>query len=112
MKKSRHDRHCPPFIRLGKELLFKRPEWWDLSHAAKNLYLLLKGKFNGQNNGAIRLSYAEIQRLQIRSLRTHKDIARAFCELEKKGWIRREKKGGLIRFVNEYRLLSEFDCFV
>jgi len=111
MKKGRRDQHCPPFVRLGKELLFNRREWWDLSPRAHNLYLLLKGKFNGQNNGKLKLYYSEVQKLEIRGLKSPESISRGFAELERKGWIARAKIGGLHRFVNEYGLTGRFDCF-
>lgn len=112
MKKGRRKRHCRPFIGLAKELLFQRHEWWDLSPAAKNIYMLLKGKYNGSNNGKIRLSYVEIRRLKIRGLKSKKSISRAFHELERAGWVKRESIGGLYRHINEYTLTAQFDRFV
>lgn len=111
MKKRRRNRSSPPFVGLKKELLLKQREWWDLSHGAKNLYLLLKCKYNGSNNGQIKLYYAEIQKLKIRSLKSPKDISQAFAELERKGWIERTTFGGLHRHRCEYRLTARFDTY-
>jgi len=109
MKKGRRDRSCPPFVALSKDLLLKRHEFWDLSPAARDLYLLLKSRYTGANNGTIRLYYSEIKKLKISGLRGDKVISRAFFELEAEGWILRTKIGGLHRFINEYRLSGKHD---
>lgn len=109
MKKSKRDTYCPPFVGIGKDLLLKRPEWWQLSHGGRDIYLLLKAKYNGSNNGKIRLSYVEILKKRISGLRSAKAIARTFRELESEKWIERTKIGGLHRFTNEYRLLGTYD---
>ena len=112
MRKSKRDRPCPPFVRLEKGLILKRREWWDLSTRARSVYLLVKAKYNGANNGAIRLYYSESRKLQIRGLKSPKDISRAFAELEREGWIRRTRFGGLYRFVCEYGLTGRFDTLL
>ncbi len=40
--------------------MLKSKEWKGLSASAKLFYIYLKGKYNGQNNGEIRLYYSEL----------------------------------------------------
>lgn len=112
MRKGRRDYARLPFIMLAKEMLFKCPEWCALSSGARDVYLLLKGKYNGSNNGQIRLYYTDIKKLKISGLRSDKAISRAFHELESGGWTERTKLGGLHRFINEYRLTAKYDRFI
>lgn len=107
MKKGKRDKWSPPFVRMEKRLLLKDENWHQLSQGAKVLYLILKSKYNGQNNGQIRLHYSELQNM--RGFRSPRAIAAAFKELEQDEWIERTKKGGLFRYVNEYRLTGKFD---
>jgi len=100
---------CEPFVRLSKELLFRGPEWWTLRPGARDVYLLLKAKYNGSNNGSIRLYYSEIRRRAISGLRSDKAISSAFKELERVGWIERTQHGGLYRHINDYRLTGKHD---
>jgi len=97
----------PPFVRMEKRLFLRDENWRQLSQGAKVLYMIIKSKYNGQNNGKIRLHYSEVQ--DIRGFRSHRVIAAAFKELEQKKWIKRTKLGGLYRYVNEYELTGEFD---
>jgi len=109
MRKGKRDRYCPPFVALSKELILRTPEWWALSHGARDIYLLLKAKHNGSNNGRICLYYAEVLNKRIAGLRSPKAISAAFRELEDNKWIKRTKIGGLYRFKNEYALLWTYD---
>jgi hypothetical protein len=109
MKKGKRDQRSPPFVRLAKELLFKHHEWWSLRPGARDIYLLLKAKYNGSNNGSIRLYYSEIRERKICGLRSSKAISSAFRELERAGWIERTRLGGLYRHLNDYRLTGKHD---
>lgn len=88
-------------------MLLKCQEWKDLRPAAKIIYIYIKSKYNGANNGKIRLHYSELK--GIKGFGSQSSISRAIKELEKEGWIKRTKCGGLHRYFNEYELTGIFD---
>ena len=95
------------FVMVGRGMLLRCQEWKDLSPAAKIIYLYIKAKYNGSNNGQIRLYYSELK--GINGLSSPSTISKAFKELEAKGWIERTKIGGCYRYFNEYKLTGKFD---
>ncbi|MBI2094934.1 MAG: hypothetical protein HYT89_02065 [Candidatus Omnitrophica bacterium] len=97
----------PPFVPLDKRMLLHSPEWRDLGSSAKVLYMQIKAKHTGSNNGQIRLYYSELK-----GMMADKTISRAFKQLEAKGWICREKIGGEHRWVNDIRLTGKYDATV
>jgi len=107
MSKKRRRKKVHSFIWLSRRLLLKDENWRGLSPAAKLLYIYLKSKFNGSNNGQIKLHYSELQ--TIRGFKNPNVIASAFKELEAKEWINRRKVGGLYRYQNEYKLTGKYD---
>lgn len=107
MKKGKRDFYNQPFVPLGKEMLFKCEEWKEFSPAARDIYIMLKAKYNRKNNGEIRLHYSELKK--IKGLRNQRTISRGFKELEEKGWITRSKEGGLYRVSTEYTLTGKHD---
>lgn len=88
----------------------KDENWKQLSPGSKILYLYLKSKYNGSNNGQIRLHYSELQ--DVRGFKNPRAISSAFKELEEKEWIKRSKIGGLHRYFNEYELTGRFDALL
>jgi len=86
--------------------MLKNPAWRSgLSSSAKVLYIHLKYKFVGYNNGEICLHYSELEDLMASAT-----ISRAFRELEAKDWIIRERQaGGQYRFTVYYRLSGKHD---
>lgn len=90
--------------------MLRSHEWKMLGPAAKILYIHLKGKYNGHNNGEIRLYYSELK--GIKGLSSPSTVSHAFNELEEKGWIKRTKLGGLYRTINEYELTGNFDDYL
>jgi len=94
------------YIKLPRSLIFS-DEWKDLSPSAKIIYIQLKGKYNTNNNGTIRLCYCELRK--VRGFSGSRTISRGFQELEAKGWIRRVKIGGMYGRPNEYELTGKFD---
>ena len=60
------------------------------------LYLHIKAKYNGSNNGKIRLPYSELE--GINGISSPKTISKAQQELIDKGWITKTKHGGLYRY--------------
>lgn len=93
----------PPFVALGRFML-RSKEWRGLSPKAKILYIHLKHKYVGHNNGDIELHYSELKDMMASST-----ISSAFKELEAKGWITPTKYGGLYRYVNKYKLTGKYD---
>jgi hypothetical protein len=109
LKKGRHDHHSS-FVRLGRDLIFRSEEWKRLSPRAKVLYVTLKAKYNGANNGEIRLCYSELS--DHSGFRSRKSISTAITELEREGWISRTKRGGLHRYENRFGLTGKFDVLL
>lgn len=95
------------FVMIGRGMLLRVNEWKELSAAAKIIYIYLKAKFNGHNNGQIRLYYSELR--GVKGISSPSTISRAFQELEEKEWIRRTNLGGLYRRINEYGLTGRYD---
>lgn len=82
--------------------MLKSDAWRSLSGAAVKVFLELHTRFNGSNNGAVRLSYAEAaQTLGIGKA----TVKRAFDDLQKKGFIVLEREGNWYhRQAHEWRL--------
>ncbi len=106
MKKGRRDTHSSSFVALPRGMILG-PEWKSLSPGARCLYINLKAKFNGANNGEIKLCYSELK--DTAGFRSPKSISAGLKELEGAGWIVRTHFGGLYRFQNLYRLTGRFD---
>ena len=52
--------HLPPFVAIGRHTL-RVPEWrTGLSSSEKIVYLHLKNKFTGENNGELVFPYSEL----------------------------------------------------
>lgn len=106
MKKGRRDRFSS-FVALDRKLIFHTPAFRQLSPRAVTLYIYLKSKFNGANNGKIRLHYSELK--GVKGFGSPSTISKTFEELESAGWIKRTHIGGLYRFQNDYQLTGQFD---
>ncbi|MDH4219971.1 MAG: helix-turn-helix domain-containing protein [Candidatus Aminicenantes bacterium] len=106
ISKRRRDKGHKSFVMLSRRML-RFEEWKDLSPAAKLFYIYLKGKYNGINNGGIQLHYSELK--GVKGLSSPSTISKASKELERRGWIRRTKQGGLHRYYNEYELTGDHD---
>jgi len=98
------------FVMFGRNMLHNCPEWKGLHPAAKILYLYIKARFNGSNNGEICLSYRWLK--GIKGLSSPSTISKAFGELEKGNWIRRRSMGGMFRRVNKYELTGTHDSYI
>ena len=93
----------PPFVAISREAL-KGTAWRSLSSTAKVMYLHLKYKYVGHNNGEIELHYSELK-----DMFASDTIAKGFKELQRTGWVERTQYGGLFRFVNKYKLTGKYD---
>lgn len=91
---------------MPRQTIFSK-EWADLCPAAKIIYIQMKGKYNPNNNGKIKLYYSELRK--IKGLKCSRSISKGFRELEEKKWIRRTKLGGAYGRSNEYELTGEHD---
>jgi len=87
----------------------KEEHWRGLSAAAKIFYIHLKGRYNGSNNGEIKLPYSAMK--NVHGCCHHLTISKAVKELEVKGWITRKKIGGLYRYENLYKLTFKYDHY-
>ena len=83
----------------------RSPAWRSLSGAAVRVWLELHTRFNGSNNGAVRLSYAEAAD----ALGIGKATAqRAFRLLQDRGFLVLEKEGNWYhRQAHEWRLTTK-----
>lgn len=107
--KRKRDRGHKSFVMLPRKML-RHQEWKMFNPAAKIIYIHLKGKYNGHNNGEIRLYYSELK--GIKGLSSPSTISKAFRELEIKGWIKRTKLGGLYKYFNDYELTGKVDDYL
>lgn len=71
-------------------LMAQSDAWRSLSGPAAKVYVELRSRFNGYNNGQIILSFAEASNLLALGKST---VSRAFKELECKGFISKTKQG-------------------
>ena len=97
-----------PHVGIERRTL-KEEYWRGLSAAAKIFYIHLKGRYNGSNNGKIKLPYSAMK--NVKGCSCDYAISKAIEELEAKGWIARKKKGGLYRYDNLYKLTFKYDFY-
>ena len=88
-------------------MLFNCSGWKDLSSSAKLLYIYIKSKYNGSNNGEIKLSYSELS--GVKGISSSRTISKAQSELTEKEWIQIITHGGLYRYSTLYKLTWRFD---
>ena len=107
--KRKKDKRFHSFVAIPRKTL-RRKEWKELSPGARDVYIQMKGKYNGSNNGEIRLYYSELK--GIKGLSSPSTVSSKFKELEEKEWIKRTKLGGCYRYFNEYELTGKFDDYI
>ncbi len=93
----------PPFVALSR-IMLKGQEWRKLSRPAMIIYIYLKYKYVGHNNGEIQLHYSELK-----DIFAPATMSKALRELKGSGWIEVAKVGGLYRYFNLYRLTGKYD---
>ena len=91
------------FVMLLESTLMSEA-WQKLSPAAKDLYLLLKLRWNTHNNGNLSLTYKELKSRFCRS-----SINNGFWELQEKDWIVKVRPGGLEKQCSLYGLTGTHD---
>jgi DNA-binding transcriptional MocR family regulator len=101
--KGRDDR-SEQYLALSYRTL-RHPSWRSLSGAAVKVYLELRSRYHGGNNGKLSLSLEEGAKLLGLGKMT---ISRAFQELERKGFIVMMKQGHWYgRMATEYRVTDK-----
>lgn len=90
---AKHDNrgrsNSSPYLQLHRWFL-DCDAWRSLSVYARCLYIEIKRRYNGKNNGAISMSYREAEELVGCS---NKPIPAAFRDLIERGFIRQERRG-------------------
>jgi predicted ArsR family transcriptional regulator len=76
-----------------RRVMAESDAWRSLSGSAVKVYVELRSRFNGRNNGDLSLSFDEASNLLALGKST---VARAFAELEAKGFIRKTAQGRFI----------------
>lgn len=99
-RRSREGQYLPlPYAQL------KSAAWRSLSGAAVRLWLELHTRYNGGNNGALTLSYAEAAEALGMGKAT---VQRAYGELVEKGFLALEREGNWYhRRAHEWRLTTK-----
>lgn len=87
----------------------KEDPWRDLSGPAKIFYIHLKGRYNGGNNGEIKLPFSAMR--GVRGCSMKPTISRAVKELQEKGWIKINQIGGMYRKENLYKITFKHDLY-
>ena len=106
ISKRKGEKRHKSFVMLPRKTL-NREHWRELGPAAKIIYIHLKAKYNGQNNGHIRLHYSEL--VGIKGLSSPSTISKAFRELIDREWIKKTQHGGMYRYACEYELTGKYD---
>lgn len=85
--------------------MLKSSEWrTGLTSSEKIVYVHLKGKFTGTNNGEIQLHYSELKDMMAPAT-----ISKALKGLVNKGWVEKTQHGGMFRYCCKYRLTGKHD---
>ena len=102
-------RRRPRFVMMHKQVL-ESPEWKELSHIEKLLYIYVKAGYNGGNNGNIPFNYSKHEK-EFASATIAKVLGgvRQKGTLIEKGWLEKERKGGRYRYKVFFRLTGRFD---
>jgi len=103
----RFKRRLLPFIPIRRDLL-KDPVWKGLPNSAKVLYFYLRAQFDSRDeNKDVGLSFREAEEC----VGSSKTVNRAYKELCEKGFIQKEKRGGLYGGVTTYKFVGQFKDF-
>lgn len=108
-KRRRRKRGGLSHVGIERRTINNDEQWKDLSAASKILYLHIKGRYNGRNNGEIQLTYGEMK--GVKGCSSSESYSRASAELEKKEWIKRTSRGGLFRYKTLYKLTFKHDHY-
>ena len=95
----------PPFVAILKEML-QSEAWESISNPARVSYIHLKSKCISASNDEITLSFKEMEKFMDRHT-----FSRSLSQLEERGFITKDKRGGLFRKRNYYRFKEEWKSF-
>lgn len=88
--------------------MLRSPEWRrELRSSAKVVYIHLRDRCVGWNNGDIMLKYEDVADLMAPAT-----FSRALKQLEAQGWIEKTMIGGLHRHLNKFRLTGKHDLVI
>jgi len=103
MKKKRN-RH-PPFVMLTNELIDSKA-WKELSCYARTVYIEIKRRYNGKNDGNLSYTYREASKIMHRLTFT-----KALRELVNNGLIDIIRSGGLYKKCNIFGLSDRWKFY-
>jgi hypothetical protein len=104
MRRNRKSK-TPPFVMVEKALL-QSEAWKSISNSARVVYIHIKGQAKCKNPGELNLLHTEMDPFMSR-----KTFAAAIRRLDHVGFIDFEKRGGLYRFKNYFRLSERWRTF-
>ena len=106
---SRGRKRWRHFVMMDNKVL-ESPEWKELSHTEKLLYICVKSKYNGSNNGDIPFKYSEYEK-EFSSATIAKVLGgvKQKGTLIEKGWLERKPVGGRFRYEVFFKLTGRFD---
>jgi len=107
-RRKRRKKGTLPHVGIQRDVFFK-DDYKKLSASAKIFYSYLKAKYNGSNNGEIKLSYREMK--DVKGCCNSVSLAKAIRELEQKEWIKLRQYGGLYRKINKYELTFKHEGY-
>lgn len=90
------------FVLLENKTIWSE-KWFELTSIERDIYIFLKSKFNGSNNGKLALTYSELPF-------SDATISKALKGLIKKEWIEKTKYGGMYRYYCLYKLTGKYDA--
>ena len=99
----RRKRSAPHFAPIFLDVL-KSNEWKNLTTSEQIIYVHIKARYNGTNNGRITLSYSELKNDLASAT-----ISKALKGLITKEWIVKTVQGGLYRYRCYYKLTLKYD---
>lgn len=105
MSTGRKKNRLPPFVAIVKDML-KSEAWLLISNASRVAYIHLKSKCVTAKNDEITLSFKEMERVMDRHT-----FSRSLNQLEAHGFITKDKRGGLYRKRNYFRISEQWKTF-
>ena len=107
MSRRKHPKLPRSFVALDRRML-RSPEWRKgLRSSAKVVYIHLRDRCVGWNNGEIMLKYKDVADFMHPAT-----FSSALKQLEAQGWIEKTMLGGLERHLNKFRLTGKYDLVI
>ena len=107
MSRRKHRKLPHSFIALDRRML-RCAEWRKgLRSSSKVVYIHLRDRCIGWNNGDIMLKYEDVADFMAPAT-----FSRALKQLEANGWVEKTMLGGLYRHLNKFRLTGKYDLVI